>query len=160
MLEQPFLPKGYEFHHIGYATASVEREKRLFSVLGYRMEGEAFTDKRQGVAGCFMVGPGPRIELLENLPGANTLTPWLDAGARMYHLAYWVDSLTEALEWTGNQRARVIVRPVPALAFGGRHIAFVMFRSGLMLEFIQREFKFKQGGDTPSLGSCTSKRGE
>lgn len=141
MLDQVQLPEGYEFHHIGYATASIAREQSMFMFLGYRIEGEVFADERQGVAGCFMVGPGPRIELLENLPGANTLTPWLNGGARMYHLAYWVDRLDEALEWAGSQRARVVVQPVPAPAFGGRRIAFVMFRNGLMLEFIQRELE-------------------
>lgn len=102
------------------------------------MEGEPFVDERQGVSGCFMTGPGPRIELLENLPGSNTLTPWLNAGARMYHLAYWVDRLDDALEWAKTQRGRVVVQPVPAPAFGGRNIAFVMFRNGLMLEFLAR----------------------
>jgi methylmalonyl-CoA/ethylmalonyl-CoA epimerase len=29
------------------------------------------------------------------------------------------------------------VAPVAAVAFGGRHISFVMFRNGLMLEFIE-----------------------
>ena len=141
MLEQPSMPKDYEFHHVGYATASIEREQSMFMLLGYLMEGEIFADERQGVAGCFMVGPGPRIELLENLPGANTLTPWIDAGIRMYHLAYWVGNIEDAIKWARGHRARVVVQPVPAPAFGGRHIAFVMLRNGLMLEFIQSELE-------------------
>jgi len=139
VIEPPSLPSGYEFHHVGFATASIERERVLFEFLGYRMEGEIFVDPRQGVVGCFMSGPGPRIELLENLPGSGTLTPWLNAGTKMYHLAYWVDLLDQALAWARSQRARVVVPPVPAPAFGGRKIAFVIFRNGLMLEFIQRE---------------------
>ena len=64
-----------EFHHIGYATPSLEKERAFFAFLGYHLEGEPFADRLQGVTGCFLSGPGPRIELLENLIGANTLTP-------------------------------------------------------------------------------------
>lgn len=140
MFELPELPKGYEFHHIGYATASIERERGLFEFLGYQIEGEPFSDTLQGVSGCFFCGPGPRIELLENLPGTDTLTPWVNAGVKMYHFAYWVDDVSNAIDWARSQRAKVIVQPVPATAFGGRQISFVMFRNGLMLEFIQKAF--------------------
>lgn len=134
----PPLPDGYEFHHIGYATKSIARERSQFEALGFRIEGEYFSDPIQGISGCFMVGPGPRVELLENLPGADTLTPWLDAGVKMYHFAYWVDDINQALEWARGQRAKVTVQPVAAIAFGGRRISFVMFRNGLMLEFIEK----------------------
>ncbi len=138
MDDRPQLPDGYEFHHIGYATTSIDRERRAFDLLGYRIEGEPFVDARQGIAGCFLCGPGPRIELLENLPGADTLTPWVNAGVKMYHFAYQVDDIMTALEWARNRRAKVIVPPVPATAFNGRQIGFVMFRNGMMLEFINR----------------------
>ena len=131
------LPKGYDFHHIGYATTSLEKEQNLFAFLGYHQEGDLFSDPVQGVAGCFLVGMGPRIELLENLPGSTTLTPWINAGIKMYHFAYFVDNLDEALKWARSQRARVTVEPVGAVAFGGRRISFAMFRNGLMLEFIE-----------------------
>ena len=57
MFEFPVLPKGYEFHHIGYATASIERERSLFEFLGYQIEGEPFSDTLQGVSGCFLSAP-------------------------------------------------------------------------------------------------------
>lgn len=138
MIELPNMPDGYSFHHIGYATTSIERERSLFMFLGYLPEGETFADSVQGVAGCFMTGRGPRIELLENLPGNHTLTPWLDAGVRMYHLGYEVDDVAAAIEWARQQRAKLIAPPVPAVAFSGRRIAFVIFRHGLLLEFIEK----------------------
>lgn len=109
MLERPQalteLPEGYEFHHVGYATTSLQKERSFFAFLGYRQEGEDFVDPIQGVMGCFLVGSGPRIELLENLPGADTLTPWLNAGIKMYHLAYLVADIERALEWACSKRA-------------------------------------------------------
>jgi methylmalonyl-CoA/ethylmalonyl-CoA epimerase len=131
-------PAGYEFHHIGYATASIDRELATFRLLGYRSEDRVFIDPLQGVRGLFLSGPGPRIELLESLPGSSTLTPWLSKGIRMYHLAYTVPEIAGAVEWARAQRARIIVEPVPAVAFGLRRISFAMFRNGLLLELIER----------------------
>lgn len=136
MSDLPALPAGYSFHHIGYACADMARERAQFAAFGYQLEGAPFEDQTQGVAGCFLTGPGPRIELLENLPGRDTLTPWLNAGIKMYHFAYLVDDMDAALAWARANRGKVTVAPVPAIAFGGRHIAFAMFRNGMLLEFI------------------------
>ena len=132
------VPPSHEFHHVGYATANLERDRAFFEGLGYTQEGEDFSDPIQGVKGCFMTGPGPRVELLHNLDGSDTLTPWLEAGIKMYHFAYLVDDLESALLWAKGRRGRVTVAPVPAVAFDGRRIAFVIFRDGHMLEFIER----------------------
>jgi len=134
----PVLPSGYEFHHIGCATNSIERERLLFEFLGYKLESESFVDATQGIVGCFLTGPGPRVELLQNLPGKETLTPWLNAGVKMYHFAYLVNDIAAALTWASSQRAIVVVQPVPSIAFGGRRISFVMFRTELMIEFIEK----------------------
>lgn len=131
------LPSDCVFHHIGYATHSIQGEQSFLYALGYEIEGECFEDPSQGIFGCFMVGSGPRIELLENLEGSQTLTPWLNAGIKMYHFAYLVNSLDQAIDWTITQRARIITKPTPAVAFGRRNIAFVMLRNKLLVEFIQ-----------------------
>lgn len=139
MVDLSGLPGGFEFQHLGYAAKSIERERSLFEGLGYRLEGELFSDAVQGVAGCFLAGPGPRIELLENLPGSETLTPWINSGVKIYHIAYWVDNMDAAISWARGLRAKVMVRPVSAAAYGGRRISFVIFANGLMLEFIEKK---------------------
>lgn len=131
-------PADWVFHHIGYATSSLQKDEPYFQSLGYHREGEPFQDSMQGVAGCFIVGAGPRIELLENLPGSRTLDSWLSSGVRFYHLAYEVPSLDQALCWMRDQRARVTVPPVPSVAFGGRQISFAMLRNSVLIEVIER----------------------
>lgn len=130
------LPVGFQFHHLGYATTSIEKERSSLALLGYRQEGKAFADPIQGVAGLFVIGSGPRIELLQNLPGAATLMPWLNTGVKVYHFAYLVADLEYAISWARRVRAKVTVPPVPAVAFDMRRISFVMLRNGLILEFI------------------------
>ena len=131
------LPVGSVFHHIGYATNSLTIERKFFENLGYVQEGVTFEDSFQGVKGCFLHGTGPRLELLENLPGSNTLTPWLDSGIKIYHIAYQVECLSETIEWAKSLRGKMIVAPVSAVAFGGKKICFFSFRQGPMLEFIE-----------------------
>lgn len=138
MLELTKLPVGYQFHHIGYATKSIEQEQYLFQFLGYQLEGGIFVDSLQGVRGCFLTGTGPRVELLENLPGSEILTPWITSGIKMYHFAYIVENISDAIDWAYGHRAKVIVKPLTSVAFGGKLITFVMFRNGLMLELIEK----------------------
>jgi len=130
-----------EFHHIGYATNDIEDEYVQLQLLGYTLEGNNFIDTTQGIKGVFITGGGPRIELLENLPGSNTLTPWLNANTKVYHIAYHVDDIEYTIEQIRQFRARLIVSPVASIAFSGRKIAFVMLRSCLMIEFIEKEIK-------------------
>lgn len=140
MINIPMLsisPSGHTFHHIGYATTSLVREREFFKHLGYEQEGLDFKDPVQGILGCFLQGPGPRLELLENLPGSNTLTPWLNTGIKMYHIAYEVEDLENAIVWARSRRGKMTVPPVPAIAFHGRRICFFAFRQGPMLEFIE-----------------------
>jgi methylmalonyl-CoA/ethylmalonyl-CoA epimerase len=133
------LGTGYAFHHLGYATQCVAKEQGFFESIGYRQVGGAFSDEAQGVRGLFLEGAGPRLELLENLPASDTLTPWLGSSARIYHLGYFVADLEATLQRVRQSRGRIVVPPTPAVAFDGRSISFVMFRAGPMLELIQRD---------------------
>jgi methylmalonyl-CoA/ethylmalonyl-CoA epimerase len=133
----PSIPENWMFHHVGYATRNIDREYNVFSLLGYQMDGETFCDPTQGVVGCFLTGPGPRMELLEPMPGSETLTPFLSAGIKMYHLGYQVKNIELALDWVKSNKGKVIVNPVPAIAFGCHRISFVMFRNGLLIELIE-----------------------
>lgn len=125
------------FHHLGYACVCIERERPLFESLGYHAEGDGFADTGLGVAGVFMTGGGPRIELLENLPGSHTLDTWLAQQVKCYHFAYEVDNLAIAMAWVSARRGRVTVHPTPAVAFGGRRVMFALMRNMQLLEFIE-----------------------
>ena len=127
---------GAEFHHVGFAGTRIEHEIDFFSLLGYRPEGPEFIDPEQGIRGIFLVGDGPRIELLENTPGSETLTPWLKAGSRIYHLAFTVPDIHQAIEVAHGAGAILLRKPAPSVAFQGRLISFVKFRIRLVVEFI------------------------
>ncbi|HZR01625.1 MAG TPA: VOC family protein [Burkholderiales bacterium] len=126
------------FHHVGVACLDVEAEARTLSMVGYRSENAAFVDPVQGVKGLFLTGPLPRLELLQPIDPAveGVLTPWLRAGHKMYHLAYETHDLEDMIETLRRSRAKLVTEPVPAVAFQGRRIAFLMLPNGMLLELI------------------------
>lgn len=126
------------FHHLGFVTTSCEREAQTLALLGYQPEGEIFTDPAQGIRGQFLVGGGPRVELLEPLPGATTLDPWLRKGVKVYHHAYETQLLDDAIADARRAGARLVSAPQPAVAFAQRRVAFLMLPSMYLFELIEQ----------------------
>lgn len=124
------------FHHFGVACRQLDREAAAYKSLGYAAEGPDFLDPIQGVHGRFLVGGGPRIELLVAMEGREVLDPWLKGGSRIYHQAFETPDLLSAVGELKKDGARVVVQPVPAVAFGGRDICFVMLRTLTLIELI------------------------
>jgi methylmalonyl-CoA/ethylmalonyl-CoA epimerase len=128
------------FHHIGYACNNLETETRYLNLLGYTQESEDFIDHQQGIQGRFFYSPSaPRIELLTQLEGKRVLEPWLNNGVKMYHLAYTVSNMSQSIESLKQQRAKLVVQPMPATAFagGGGGICFFMLPNLLLIELIE-----------------------
>ena len=124
------------FHHVGVACTDIGQEAARLAPLGYVSEGQPFVDPVQGIRGLFVSGQAPRLELLEPLAPGGVLQPWLDSETKLYHLAYETPDLDASLARLRKARARLVVAPVAAVAFGGRHIAFVMLPNRLLVELI------------------------
>jgi methylmalonyl-CoA/ethylmalonyl-CoA epimerase len=125
------------FHHIGYATNKISNEIEYFFKLGYELESDFFEDELQGIRGCFLVGNGPRLELLENLTNSRTLDPWLESKIKMYHMAYTTKNLDSSIDSAQKGKGKLIVPPTTSIAFNGNRIAFISFRNVPLLELIE-----------------------
>jgi methylmalonyl-CoA/ethylmalonyl-CoA epimerase len=125
------------FHHIGVACRDLDKDAKTFALLGYSPEGDDFRDERQGIRGRFIVGPGPRLELLVALPGSTVLEPWLRKGVKYYHEAFFVPDLGRGIDELCANGGKVVVEPVPAVAFDNREIAFVMLPNVTLVELVQ-----------------------
>jgi methylmalonyl-CoA/ethylmalonyl-CoA epimerase len=75
--------------------------------------------------------------LLAPLDSSSPVTPWLEKGVKYYHQAFEVRSLPATLTELTTSRGVLVVPPVPAVAFSGRPIAFVMLPGMLLIELIQ-----------------------
>jgi methylmalonyl-CoA/ethylmalonyl-CoA epimerase len=56
----------------------------------------------------------------------------------LHHVCYVVDSLEQKLEESRAQRSLIVRSPVPAVAFGGRRIAWIYTRQKLLIEYLER----------------------
>jgi methylmalonyl-CoA/ethylmalonyl-CoA epimerase len=125
------------FHHIGIACKHLDREATVYAKLGYRVERPDFEDPIQGVRGRFLVGGGPRLELLVEIVSGTVLAPWLRRGIRQYHLAWETPHFDDALRGALAARGRIVVEPVAAVAFDQRLITFLMMPNLQLIELIQ-----------------------
>ncbi len=126
-----------EFHHLALACADLDREARSWLGLGYRSEAPDFEDPIQKVRGRFIVGPGPRLELLAPLTADSPIAPIIRRGVKMYHQAYVAPSFDATLVTLRNANFKLMTGPVPAVAFGGRRIAFLMAPNLNVIEIIE-----------------------
>lgn len=129
----------WRFHHLGVACSDLDREAASWASLGYAAESQDFEDPLQGIAGRFLAGPGPRLELLMPLPGSDTLEPVLRAGRKVYHQGFETRRLEDDIARLRADRAKLVRPPMPAVAFGGRQIAFLMLANAFMVELIEAE---------------------
>ena len=125
------------FHHVGIACRDLEGEAKAMLALGYRAESAEFTDALQGIRGQFVVGPGPRMELLEQIVGSRVLEPFLAKGVKAYHFGYEIADLDAEVERLKSAGAILVTPPQPAIAFGGRRISFLMLKNLFLVELIE-----------------------
>lgn len=128
----------WEFHHLGVACADLDREADVFTRLGYVREGAPFEDERQGIRGQFMTGPGPRVELLQDLPGSRTVAGFVERGVRYYHQGFYVDDFDAEVEALKARRAKALGPAQPSAYFGAR-IVFLALSPHIIVELIERQ---------------------
>ena len=129
--------RDWSFHHIGLACSSIASEQKTWQSLGYSLASPIYHDSNQGIACCFLEGGGPRLELIEDLPGRQTVSPWIKRGVKFYHYAYEVPHFGDAIAHLKANRAMEITRPMPATAFQGRLITFYLLANRALVELIE-----------------------
>lgn len=127
----------FKFDHIGVATKNIEKEIKNYSILGYRQVSDYFVDEIQGIRGVFLEQEGgPKLELLENLPGRDTLTKHLLSGNKMYHKAYLTKNIEAAINLMKANRAKMIAPLVMSTYYKAR-ICFMILPNMEMIELVE-----------------------
>ena len=127
-----------DFHHVGVATKDISAERDMYLKLDYRVEGRLFHDPLQQVRGLFMVNGGMRVELLEPDSPSSPLNVIIANRQKMYHQCYECDNLEGTIHSLESAGGRVVSPPKPAVAFGGRRVAFVMLPGMTLVELLER----------------------
>ena len=126
-----------DFEHIGVAVKNIEKEMKNYLLLGYRQVSYIFEDNTQGIRGVFLAREGhPKLELLENLEGRDTVTKQLESGNKMYHRAYLTKNIEAAVELFKANKAKVI-SPMVMSTFYKTRICFMILPNMEMIELVE-----------------------
>jgi len=128
-----------KINHVGFAVPDIETFLRTCAPLYERFSrGALITNERQGVRELFLTDGATTIELLEPLREDSPLRAFLNrnpAGG-LLHLALEVVDLDAAIAAVVAAGGRLVVAPVPDVAFQERRIAFV-YLGGQITELIE-----------------------
>ena len=131
-----------KLHHIGFVVSSIEESAASFArSLGASWDGNIVFDPLQKVRVSFFPSGNasdPLIELVEPAEPESPVTRFLERGGGLHHLCYEVGNLKSHLQCCKSLGILVIRQPAPAVAFGGRRIAWAVNRQKLLTEFLER----------------------
>jgi methylmalonyl-CoA/ethylmalonyl-CoA epimerase len=135
-------PSVLGLHHIGCVVDSIENRIESYKTsLGSVSVSPVFADpiQRSRVVLLDLPGPGAaRVELIEPAEPDSPVAQFLKKGGGLHHLCYEVDDLQGQILWMKSQRAVLIRSPRPAVAFGGRRIAWMRTPDSLLIEYLER----------------------
>ena len=129
-------------HHIGFVVSSIEQAMPGFvrSMLA-EWSGQSFEDPLQKAKVAFLTtrAGDAQIELVEPLGDDSPVQRFLQqAGGGLHHLCYEVADLEQELADFRSRGAVIAKRPKPAVAFGGRRIAWVITAEKLLVELLEQ----------------------
>jgi len=141
MVASPNPSSGLRLHHVGFVVASLEASAPgMARALLTEWTREIFTDPLQRVKVTFLQGgyQNGLLELVEPLGEDSPVRRFLgESGGGLHHLCYEVPSIPEHLARIRAGGGLIVSRPKPAVAFGGRPVAWARTREKLLLEFLQ-----------------------
>jgi len=134
--------RGQTLHHIGFVVASIaESAERFVRSLNASWDGRVIHDPVQTVRVTFLeqnTPSEPLLELVEPAGETSRVNSFLKRGGGLHHLCYEVDSLAVQLAESRSSGGLIVQKPVPAVAFAGRRIAWVYTSDKLLVEYLER----------------------
>ncbi len=129
-------------HHLGFVVKSISDVAEEFAAsISARWDGEITHDPIQRVRVAF-VKPAdlrnPVFELVEPASEASPVSNFLKKGGGLHHVCYEIDDLESGLSEARSAGLITIATPAPAVAFGGRRIAWVCSKRRLLVELLER----------------------
>ena len=130
-----------KLHHVGFVVPSIQESAEPLAVsLGASWDGNIVFDPHQNVRVTFLQGAhsaDSQIELVEPGDPQSPVSQFLERGGGLHHLCYEVENLESHLEFCRSVGTKIIRAPMPAVAFGGRRIAWALMKRRLLVEFLE-----------------------
>ncbi len=136
-------------HHLGFVVASISAVADEFSAfMSVRQDGPIIHDPIQRVRVAFFNPHAPRnpvFELVEPAGDTSPVSSFLKKGGGLHHVCYELDDLEAGLEEAQAVGLAMVAAPAPAVAFGGRRIAWVCSKHRLLMELLERHPRDSSG---------------
>jgi methylmalonyl-CoA/ethylmalonyl-CoA epimerase len=134
-------PRPLSLHHVGFVVAAIAPAIEGFlRSLNASWDQRIFEDPLQKVKVAFLTTkPGdPQIELVEPAGDSSPVRTFLhERGGGLHHFCYETDHLETELKAFRSRRGLLVRPPMPAVAFGGRRIAWLVTRESLLVELLE-----------------------
>jgi methylmalonyl-CoA/ethylmalonyl-CoA epimerase len=136
------MASSLRLHHMGFVVADIATAMPAFvRSMAAEWDGQIFEDPLQKAKVAFMTTrPGDaQIELVQPAGENSPVQRFLLQGGGMHHLCYEVASLEAELTSFRSRGAAIASRPKPAVAFGGRRIAWVITSEKFLVELLEQK---------------------
>lgn len=137
---------GFKLLHVGVAVPSLTpTTESLRALFGYKVVAGPFDDPIQKVTVNFLAKSAQdvaEIELIAPLSEDSPITSILSkGGGAAYHLCLETNDIDKALEHVKKNGCIIVASPVPAVAFGGRRIAWIYTKARQLFELVEADTK-------------------
>ena len=133
---------GFKLRHVGVAVQKIEPATEALSALfGYKVVSGPFDDPIQKVTVNFLKASAEdtaEIELIAPLTPDSPIAAMLSkGGGGAYHLCFETSDIDAALAHATSNGCIIVSAPAPAVAFGGRRIAWIYTKSRQLFELVE-----------------------
>ena len=128
-------------HHVGVVVKDIGRScDDYVTRFGFERRSEVIHDPLQTAYVQFLRFPGDAscVELVAPDGPESKLTRALARGGGLNHLCYATDHIEAAFKTMVGRGMRPVQAPVPAVAFPGRRIAWLIGRDLALVELVER----------------------
>lgn len=141
MSAREVLVPSISLHHVGIVVADISSAcKSYVSRFGYEVKSKVIHDIEQTAYVQFLRMPGDStyIELVSPDSHQSKLSSALKKGGGLNHLCYATPDIDSTITSMSSTGMRLIHKPVPAVAFPGRKIAWLVGKDLALVELVER----------------------
>lgn len=140
----PGLLVGATLHHLGFVVQSIAAVAEEFALsMSARWDGRIVYDPIQQVRVAFFAPAdhrNPVFELVEPAGNTSPVSLFLEKHrGGFHHVCYEVSDLDVALGQARSAHFVIVAAPAPAVALGGRRIAWICSKHRLLMELLERQ---------------------
>ena len=132
-----------KFNHVGLVVENLDQSAEFYvNVLKMKKITEVIYDPKQNVNLIFVEDrniPGLVYELIQPVDKNSPSAQWLDKGNSLQHFCYEVENIQDGIDYLKKNGGMLFVRPVPAIAFNNRLIAFLLTKEKVIIELLEAE---------------------